>query len=131
MTTLLQAAIEFERSRGGESFDNWSEEHGAPFLNDNCRMAFMAGAAAMAELFASGQAVKTERVPGKYFFQCDGYSYGEESKIVQGSYIVTAYDISDARKLAEFRALKRMKYPTWTEVRIALDSDTESEKEVV
>jgi hypothetical protein len=53
--TLLQAAIEFERhSAPYQAFD---PEHGAPNCFAPCRDTFMAGAAAMAEIFANSNLV--------------------------------------------------------------------------
>lgn len=52
MKSLIEAAIEFERSLGAAKID---PALGAPFLMCPARTAFLAGAAAMAEQFAQGQ----------------------------------------------------------------------------
>lgn len=52
MKTLLQAAIEFEESVGAKVIE---KNFGSPFFQCPARVAFMAGAAAMAEQFAQGQ----------------------------------------------------------------------------
>lgn len=53
MKTLIEAAIEFERSQGATQVD---PAYGAPLaLLCPSRTAFLAGAAAMAEQFAQGQ----------------------------------------------------------------------------
>lgn len=94
MKTLLQAAIEFEASQGGRSMGNWSETEGAPYIVTNSRDAFMAGAAAMAEIFASGQAFKVEQLPRKYLVRSP-IAYISAS-------IVTAFNREDAIKQAGF-----------------------------
>ena len=52
----IEKAIEFERSQAPSG--TWNPETGAPYTVAHARYAFMAGAAAMAEIFAEGYGFK-------------------------------------------------------------------------
>lgn len=67
MKTLDDRADDYMRSIGLRYGAVWEP----PF-----RDTFMAGAAAMAEIFASGQALKIEQTPKKYLVSCEIGGYG-------------------------------------------------------
>lgn len=134
MKTLLQAAIEFEVSRGGRSMGNWSETEGAPYLVTNSRDAFMAGAAAMAELFAQGQALKIEQAPRKYYIEIAAQRpEGTRYKYMLVSYLIQSYDMEEATQIAKerYKYARGEEYQTIARRRPALDTDIEGEKEIV
>lgn len=114
MKTLVQAAIDFERTQSLP--DSWNAEVGNPYLVSSARDAFMAGAAAMAEIFASGQGVKIEQAPRKYFLEYKG-------EAATYRWIVLAYNLNEAlRQLGLENA-----HPTHIRMRAATPEDEKLE----
>ena len=133
MVALLKAAIEFERSHATEGA-RWNDEHGAPLASVAAREAFLAGAAAMAEILASGQTLKIEPAPRRYFVRFVGYLEGDIHKRRRISYILWAYDSLEAERQAYFRycGIRPESHQGLSaEIRPALDTDQEEEHEIV
>ena len=102
--------------------------------------AFLAGAAAMAEIFASGQALRIEQAPKRYFVRWENHSKGEDPKLgfyrpdgpvnLSVSHIVLAFDSGEARSISGARFVKEFGKGIWNprvvEIRPAESSDKET-----
>ena len=138
MSALLQAAIRYERTRCGSN--EWTPDGGAPYCIATARDAFMAGAAAMAEIALSGQALRIEQAPKRYFVRWENHSKGEDPKLgfyrpdgpvnLSVSYILLAYDSAEANAISTDRFAREFGKEIWNprivEIRPAEGSDKET-----
>ena len=102
--------------------------------------AFLAGAAAMAEIALSGQALRLEQAPKRYFVRWENRSRGEAPRVgfyqpdgpvnLSVSYIVLAYSAEEAENISTNKFAKdfggKIFSPRIVEIRPAEGSDKET-----
>lgn len=88
----------------------------------------------MAEIFASGQAVKIEQTPRKYYVEIASQrKEGSRYRYFRVSYLIRSYDMEEATQIAKerYKYARGDEFQSIAQRRPALDTDTEGEKEIV